>query len=207
MAKVSKFLGAAAVAATLSLVATAAEATPYTSGSFSISVQTDTTTDVTTTTNFHINTKVPSAFGATGDFLDAGVVFPGALNAATQLNFGAGPPPTGFDFSFTGFGSFAADTATLVSVTSGTNAGVQWNVVGHFTVGTDWDNVGTVLTANETWTCNQTGGAGNTISCSGTFHAPAIPVRAPEPLTISLFGAGLAGAAVLRRRRKGSKTA
>ena len=50
MAKVSKFLGAAAVAATLSLVATAAEATPYTAGSFSISVQTDTTTDVTTTT-------------------------------------------------------------------------------------------------------------------------------------------------------------
>ena len=29
----------------------------------------------------------------------------------------------------------------------------------------------------------------------------------PEPLTLSLFGAGLAGAAALRRRRKASKAA
>jgi hypothetical protein len=29
----------------------------------------------------------------------------------------------------------------------------------------------------------------------------------PEPLTLSLFGAGLVGAAALRRRRKASKTA
>jgi len=202
MAKFSKFLGVAAAVASLSLVATAAQATPYTAGSFSITVVTDTTTDVTTTTNFHIDQQVPHAFGATGDFTDAGVVFPSALNASTQLNFGAGPPPTGFDFSFTNFGSFTATSATLVSSTSGTNAGVQWNVVGSFTVGTFWDNAGAVLTANETWTCNQTGGPGNAISCGGTFHAPAIPVRAPEPLTLSLFGAGLAGAAVIRRRRK-----
>jgi hypothetical protein len=34
-----------------------------------------------------------------------------------------------------------------------------------------------------------------------------VPVRTPEPLTLSLFGAGLAGAAVLRRRRRASKAA
>ena len=202
MSKFSKFLGATAIVATIALAATAAEATPYISGSFSISTQTDTLTLLTTTTSFHINGQVPQSFGATGDFTDAGVVFPASLNAATQLDFGAGPPPTGFDFSFSDFGSFTAATATLAHVNSGFNASVEWNVIGSFTVGSFWDNSGTVLTANETWTCNQTGGAGKTISCSGTFNSPESVVPTPEPLTLSLFGAGLAGAVALRRRMK-----
>lgn len=120
----------------------------------------------------------------------------------TQLDFGAGPPPAGFDFSFSDFGSFTASSAILAHVNSGFNASVEWNVIGNFTVGTFWGNAGTILTANETWTCNQTGGAGKTISCSGTFNSPASTVPVPEPLTLSLFGAGLAGAAAMYRRKK-----
>jgi hypothetical protein len=188
----------------VALAAPAAQATPYTVGSFSISTQTDTLTDVTTTTSFHINGQIPQSFGATGDFTDLGVVFPLSLNIATQLDFGAGPPPTGFDFTFTDFGSFTAISAVLAHVNSGFNASVEWNVIGKFTVGSFWDNAGTVLTANETWTCNQTGGAGKSISCSATFSSPQSVVSIPEPLTLSLFGAGLIGAAALRRRKKSS---
>ena len=197
----SYLLAVLAGATAIVLAAPAAQATPYTVGSFSISTQTDPTTNVTTTTNFHINSLVPQSFGATGDFLDAGVVFPGTLNSATQLDFGAGPPPTGFDFSFADFGSFTATSATLVQVHSGLNASVEWNVVGTFTVGSFWDNAGDVLTANETWTCNQTGGAGKSISCGATFSSPQSVVNIPEPLTLSLFGAGLAAAAAFRRRK------
>ncbi len=185
----------------VTLAAPAAHATPYTIGSFSISTQTNTTTDVTTTTIFDINGQTPQSFGATGDFTDASVVFPASLNAATQLDFGAGPPPTGFDFLFSDFGKFTATSAVLAQVNSGFNASVEWNVVGTFTVGSFWDNAGTVLTANETWTCNQTGGAGQAISCSATFNSPKSVVSVPEPLTLSLFGAGLVGAAALRRRK------
>jgi hypothetical protein len=39
----------------------------------------------------------------------------------------------------------------------------------------------------------------------GTFTADALPTEVPEPLTLSLFGAGLAGAAAIRRRRKLNK--
>ncbi len=190
---------ALAGALALGFAVPAANATPYTVGSFSISTQTDTTTDVTTTSSFHISSLVPESFGATGDFTDAGVVFPATLNAATQIDFAA---VTGFDFSFADFGSFTATSATKSPpIVVPPNASVTWDVVGTFTVGSFWDNAGDVLTANETWTCNQTGGAGNTISCSATFHAPEVVISTPEPLTLSLFGAGLVGAVALRRRK------
>jgi hypothetical protein len=157
---------------------------------------------VTTTLSFATANVITTT--TTGDFSDAGVTLPATLPTGGALNFGA---VTGFDFSDAGIGSFVAASATSSNIQTGTNASITWNVIGTYTVGADWDNVGTALTGNETWTCNQTGGPGNTITCSGTFHAPAVPITTPEPLTLSLFGAGLAGAAVIRRRRKALKVA
>ena len=187
-----------AAAIAVGLAVPAANATPFTVGSFSISTNTDTTSDVTTTTSFHIDSLVPIAFGATGDFTDAGVTFPSALNASTTIDFAA---VTGFDFSFSDFGSFTATSAHLAQTTPAPNGSATWNVIGTFTVGSFWDNAGTILSASETWTCNQTGGAGNSISCGGTFNAPSAIRNIPEPLTLSLFGTGLVGAAALRRRK------
>jgi hypothetical protein len=42
-------------------------------------------------------------------------------------------------------------------------------------------------------------------SPSGTFSANPVSTSVPEPFTLSLFGAGLAGAAALRRRKKAQK--
>ena len=195
MPRFSKFLGTAATVTALLLAATAAQATPYVSGSFGIITGTSTTSNVTTTTSFATSNVITTT--ATGSFSDLGVALPATLPTGGALNFGA---VTGFNFSNAGIGSFAASTDSSSNIQNGVNASIQWNVVGTYTVGADWSNAGDTLTGNETWTCNQTGGPGNAITCSGTFHAPAV-IQTPEPVTLSLFGAGLAGVAAFRRRR------
>ena len=202
----STLVGAAAVVATISLAATAAQATPFVTGSFTIAAtiaSSENATDLPADTSLTLSPA--STVTTTPESGSFSVIAVGeVLNTPTALNFGA---DTGFDFSHAAdIGTFVASSATLVtSGHTGSGSGfATWEVDGSFTPGGLWDPSGT-FGATEIWSCTQSGGAGHAISCSGTFSAtrPSLP----EPLTLSIFGAGLAGAAAIRRRRKARSVA
>lgn len=180
------------------LAASTAQALPtFTDGSFAVSIATSTTTDVTTTTSFVVAPSLSvSPFGV-GSF--ALVVLPATLAVTSPLDF-ANVTNGNFDWTDAGLGSFVAASAVLTDSGGGTNAFAKWNVTGTYTVGADFANAGDVLTANETWSLTQTGGPGEAISMSGTFHSPSFGT--PEPGTLLLLGAGLLGLFAIRGRRK-----
>ena len=197
----STLVGAAAVVATMSLAATAAQATPFVSGSFSIGVLIDSgenASNLATDTSLNLNPATTTTITPeSGSFTV--ITLGETLSTPTALNFGT---HTGFDFSQAGdIGVFTASSAHTLSSGTGFHT---WEVDGTYTPGGLWDPSGT-FGATEIWSCTQSGGAGNAITCSGTFNATRPTL--PEPLTLSIFGAGLAGAAAIRRRRKARSVA
>lgn len=193
------------MAAALALVVGAARAAPiYTSGSFAFSVFTSTSGDVTTTKDYTASTMLvnPTGSGSMGM-----VSLPVFLSIGNPVNFSS---TSGFNFNDPGLGMFTATSAMLTGTTddneglSNESASSTWYVTGSFKLGSDWANAGTMLTASETWTLNQTGGDSAAISMGGTFASPAVspPPAVPEPATLLVFGSVLGGIGVLRRRRK-----
>lgn len=189
------------------MAATAVHALPsYVSGSFGFGGSTSVTTDVTTTTLFTLNAgNMIRVTTTNGDMTPV----PAGLIAGTLLTLGAGAAnflvPATFNWSDPAVGTFVATSATLLGTSNvSNNASATWDVVGTYTVGALWTNPGAVLTANSTWVMSQTGGPGNSISIGGTFHAPQAVIRIPEPGIIALFGLGLAGLGLIRRRKVSS---
>ena len=186
-------LGATALAGVASFGGTA-QAIPFAAGSLAINTDISTTTLLSTTTSFALSSPV-SLSGGTQDFggLSAANVF---LTSTINLT-----DATTFNFADAGIGSFAA-TPGSVDVLFNNHGVLSIFIGGVFTIGTDFSNAGSTESGDETFSLTQTNGAGNAISISGTFQSPLVPPTVPEPMTISLLGAGLVGLGVIRRRAK-----
>lgn len=204
MNKTSVTLSAAVL---LACASTAAHAIPFVMGSFALTnMSTSTSTDVTTTTDFPLGSATVTVADPIGSFAAAGApalpatvtLGPGALDFTTSaaelagFNFNAGPT----------VGSFVATGLVNLGHTSiGGSVSQGWGVVGTWTLGSGWDNAGTVLSGSETFALSQTGGAPAAISISGTFNSPSAVSTVPEPISLALFGSGLVGAFLVRRRK------
>ena len=104
-----------------------------------------------------------------------------------------------FSFSSLAVGNFTGQSVLIYGQTA---TSINLYVQGLFTPGTAFPAGSTAPTgASENLGFTQT--QGGQISLSGTFASPpaAPPVGIPEPLTLSLFGMGLAGMVGLRRRK------
>jgi hypothetical protein len=111
------------------------------------------------------------------------------LAITTPLDF---TKPGTFNWSDAALGSFTATSVTPLAGSPsciGPSCSAAYAVTGTFTFGSVWDNAGGTLAADETWSLTQTGGAGNAISMSGTFHSPPV-VNTPEASTSLLLGIG-----------------
>jgi hypothetical protein len=102
-----------------------------------------------------------------------------------------------FSFTSLAVGNF---TATSVAMYGKSPTSINMYVQGTFAPGTDFPPLSTAPTgASENLGFTQT--QGGQISMSGTFASPPALSPIPEPITIALFGAGLAGLAGMRRRK------
>jgi hypothetical protein len=199
----------AASAAVMALATTGANATVFTSGSFAIDPgfvnlggSSTNVTDVPLT--IELSSSTVAIGSGTGNFAGiAGVTVNNLTLGSNPLVFTTADAAD-FNFSNALLGTFVASAVTESGAgcgSVGANA-VCYSIFGSFTPGSSFTNDTSPVAggADEIWTLNQVGGTGTTISISATANSPAVTV--PEPLTISLFGAGLAGLGFGARRRK-----
>jgi hypothetical protein len=191
-------LKSSALAVALTLGASgAALAAPFTSGSGIISASTSTTTDLASTTAFALSPASFTFTGSTGDFSGLTVT-----QADAAFNLGT---ISSFNFTSATVGTFTATGLLAAPVFNAAAHSLSFVVLGNFAPGSDFTGPAS-LTADEAFSLNQIGGAGTGIGITATFFSPQVlpppPPSSPEPMTISLFGAGLAALGVVRRRRK-----
>jgi hypothetical protein len=141
----------------------------------------------------------PASFtlgGGTGDFSGLTVT-----QSDSAFNLGS---LSSFNFSSSSVGTFTATSLLAAPVFNAGTHTLSFVVLGSFAPGSDFSGPAS-LSADEAFSLNQVGGANTAIGITATFFSPQViptPPSSPEPMTISLFGAGLAALGVMRRRRK-----
>ncbi|HLG88370.1 MAG TPA: PEP-CTERM sorting domain-containing protein [Alphaproteobacteria bacterium] len=151
---------------------------------------------MSTTTSFTLSPASFTLGGGTGDF--SGLTVTQSDSAFDLASISS------FDFSSATVGSFTASSLLAAPSFNAATHTLSFVVLGTFAPGSDFTGPAS-LTADEAFSLNQVGGANTGIGITATFFSPQViptPPSSPEPMTISLFGAGLAALGVMRRRRK-----
>ena len=195
MTRYSTLIASGAALALAALSAVPAYAIPtYTAGSFAFHIDTTNTDDLATLTTLTVSPATMQIGSLGGDMASVSVpdlAIPSTFDLTAFSNY---------DWSDGGVGSFTASSILYDDVTGSCSSSCTRSIgiSGTFLLGTDWANAGSI-DALETWSLTQTGTA-SVISGSGTFSAPP-PTPTPEPATLALFGVGLAGLGMVRRRK------